>query len=197
MTKIKKNNISKSLTSVLILIIPYFINAQELLPSSTTCEVIKHTYYTLSYSEPHEQAEWVYYELTPSLINGNTSRTNNFRPDPKVSTGSAQLIDYKGSGYDRGHLCPAGDMKMNVTAMSESFFLSNMSPQEPSFNRGIWKNLEATVRSWAITEGKIYVVTGGVLTSNKGVIGVDRVVIPSIITRLYMMVQASNKRSFI
>ena len=152
--------------------------AQDLLPTSTTGQIIKHTFYTLSYSEPNEQAECVYYELTPAFVNGSQPRKDEFRPDPMVSTGSAQLSDYRGSGYDRGHLCPAADMKLNATSMSETFFLSNMSPQDPSFNRGIWESLEATVRSWAITEGMIYVVTAGVLTSNKGKIGASGVTIP-------------------
>ncbi len=151
---------------------------QEFLPTSTTGQIIKHSYYTLSYSEPNEQAEWVYYQLTPSLINGLASRADNFRPDPLVTTGSAQLSDYKGSGYDRGHLCPAADMKANSNAMSETFYLSNMSPQEPSFNRGVWAKLEAVVRNWAMVEGRIYVVTGGVLSSNKGKIGMDGVTVP-------------------
>lgn len=103
---------------------------QELLPSSTTGQIIKHTYYTLSYSEPNEQAEWVYYELTPVLIRGKQSRTDDYRPDSTITIISAQLDDYRGSGYDRGHLCPAGDMKLNHTSMSESFYLSNCSPQD-------------------------------------------------------------------
>ena len=155
------------------------ISAQDLLPTSTTGQIIHHTYYTLSYSEANEQAEWVYYQLTPVLINGLASRADNFRPDPLVTTGSAQLSDYKGSGYDRGHLCPAADMKANSTAMSETFYLSNMSPQEPSFNRGIWAKLEADVRNWAMIENRIYIVTGGILTSNKGKIGIDGVTVPS------------------
>ena len=163
--------------------------AQELLPTSTTHKIVRHTYYTLSYSEPNEQAEWVYYELTPAYVNGSQPRKDEFRPDPMVSTGSAQLSDYRGSGYDRGHLCPAADMKLNATSMSETFFLSNMSPQEPAFNRGIWESLEATVRRWAITEGKIYVVTGGVLTSNKGKIGASGVTVPKY---YYKVIYAPN-----
>ena len=154
------------------------LSSQEPLPTSTTGQIIRHTYFTLSYAQQHKQAEWVYYELTPKVITGSQSRTDNFRPDPKVTTGSAQLSDYRGSGYDRGHLCPAGDMRLNHTSMSETFYLSNMSPQEPSFNRGIWSTLESIVRNWAITEGMIYVVTGGVLTSNKGAIGANRVTVP-------------------
>lgn len=152
----------------LILCISNASSAQDLLPTSTTGQIVKHAYYTLSYSEADEQPEWVYYELTPALVNVSQSRKDEFRPDPMISTISAQLEDYNVPVYDRGHLCPAGDMKLNRTSMSETFYLSNMSPQERSFNRGIWNKLEAKVRKWAITEGRIYVVTGGVLTSNKG-----------------------------
>ena len=170
----------KSIITILTVLLSISIasSAQELLPTSTTGQIIKHTYYTLSYSEANEQAEWVYYELTPALINGKQKRTNDFRPDPLISTISAQILDYKSTGYDLGHLCPARDMKLNKTSMSESFLMSNMSPQKPSFNRGIWKKLEKRVRHWAITKGRLYVVTGGVLTSSKGKIGADGVTVP-------------------
>ncbi|MGV8828245.1 MAG: DNA/RNA non-specific endonuclease [Breznakibacter sp.] len=160
-----------------VLLIHMGLVAQDYYPKSGG-EFIKHSYFSLSYSEDNEQAEWVYYELYPALITGSMERSDNFRPDPKVSTGSSQLNDYKGSGYDRGHLCPAGSMKINSTAMSESFYLSNMSPQEASFNRGIWKRLEDTVREWAINEDKIYVVTGPVFKNNKGSIGANKVTVP-------------------
>jgi endonuclease G, mitochondrial len=130
---------NSSITIILILIfsIPFASTAQELLPISTTGQIIKHTYFTLSYSEKDEQAEWIYYELTPALIRGNQSRTDDYRPDSSFTTVSAQIEDYRGSGYDRGHLCPAADMKLNLTSMSESFYLSNTSPQEKDYNAGI------------------------------------------------------------
>ena len=106
-------------------------------------------------------------------------RTNDFREDYKVKTGSASLSDYKGSGYDRGHLAPAGDMKMSSTAMSESFFMSNMSPQHPSFNRGIWKKLEGSVRNWADDNGEIHIVTGPILNEQFSTIGYNGVSIPN------------------
>jgi len=150
----------------------------DLLPISTTGEIVKHKYYTLSYSEKNEQAEWVFYLLTKANSIGAVERGNNFRPDPSVPTGSASLLDYRNSGYDKGHLCPAADMSFNTQAMSETFYLSNMSPQVPSFNRGIWKSLEELVRSWAIQEDSIYIITGPIFTKNKGTIGPDKVTVP-------------------
>lgn len=141
-------------------------------------EIVKHTYYTLSYSEENEQAFWVYYVLTPEFIGGSQSRTDDFRADPSVSSGSANLDDYKGSGYDRGHLCPAGDMTLNKTSMSESFYLSNMSPQVPSFNRGIWSTMEDQARKWSLKYSKLYVVTGPIFKDNLGEIGADKVTVP-------------------
>ena len=114
-----------------------FAQLELLSPKPDTNQVVKHTAFWLSYSEPHEQAEWVYYILTPERVSGTEKRKNNFRADPAVLTGSATLADYKGSGYDRGHLCPAADNTHTKEAMSESFFMSNMSPQEPGFNRGV------------------------------------------------------------
>lgn len=141
-------------------------------------EIVNHSNYSLAYSEQHEQPYWVLYHLTPDMVNGSVSRTDDFRPDPAVSTQSASLADYKGSGYDRGHLCPAADMKQSALAMSETFYLSNMSPQNASFNRGIWKSLESTVRNWSLAENGIWVVTGAVFKDNKGTIGTNKVSVP-------------------
>lgn len=142
-------------------------------------ELVKHTGYTLCYSEEHEQAKWVAYRLTSDMIkNSNEERTNHFHEDPDVKTKSASLDDYKKSGYDRGHLCPAGDMGWTELTMKESFFMSNMSPQIPKFNRGIWKNLECEVRNWAKKNEEIYIVTAGVLKGKLKMIGKNQVAVP-------------------
>jgi endonuclease G len=144
-----------------------------------TGDLVKHKYYSLSYNERYEQANWVYYSLTDSMIlNSSEERTNKFKADPSVSTGSAKPSDYTKSGYDRGHLCPAGDMGFNATAMQESFLMSNMSPQVPEFNRGIWKELETIVREWAKKEHHIFVVTGPVFKNLKGSVGLQQVIVP-------------------
>lgn len=128
-----------------------------------------HTYagYTLCYRESYEQSEWVAYSLTRSQLEHKvTGRTNDFRADTLISTGSAKPADYKGSGFDRGHLAPAADMAWSLKSAHDSFLMSNMSPQAPSFNRVIWKLLEEAVRNWAQQYGTIYVVTGPVLEKN-------------------------------
>ena len=141
-------------------------------------EIIQHQYYALAYSETNEQAAWVAYHMHDSMLFGDVDRTDDFREDPFVSSRSAQLSDYKGSGYDRGHLCPAGDMTFSEIAMSESFFMSNMSPQTASFNRGIWKRLESQVRDYVALEKELYVVTGPVFRNNIGSIGENKVTVP-------------------
>jgi len=125
--------------------------------------IIQHQYYVLCYDEEHEQAKWVAYKLTKRSIKGRAEREDDFRPDPKVPTESASPNDYRGSDYDRGHLAPAADFKLNKTAMSETFFMSNMSPQDPEFNRGVWRILEEKIRDWVYNDDELYVVVGPVL----------------------------------
>lgn len=143
-------------------------------------EIVKHTGYVLSYNEEYEIANWVAYELTRDEVLGSEDRGDDFREDKAVSTGSAKLKDYKGSGYDRGHLAPAADFKWSAEAMSDTFYLSNMAPQDPSFNRGVWGDLEAAVRSMAYDNESIYVVVGPVLTDGPyKTIGESEVAVPN------------------
>jgi endonuclease G, mitochondrial len=141
-------------------------------------EVITHTGFALVYSEPHEQARWVAYEITLPELQKVASRTDRFMPDPKIRTGSAEDKDYLRSGYDRGHLAPAADMAWSEEAMRESFYFSNISPQVPAFNRGIWKKLEERVRDWVVTDSALFIVTGPVLRDGLPVIGVNKVSVP-------------------
>ncbi|OQX95252.1 DNA/RNA endonuclease [candidate division KSB1 bacterium 4572_119] len=154
--------------------------AQPGLPSEVGGnQVIEHNYYTLSYNEQLEQPDWVMYKLTSASLTGETfKRKDDFRVDSLVATGSATLKDYKGSGFDRGHLCPAADMAWSKQSLSETFYMSNMSPQKPRFNRGIWKKLETRVRKWAIENEEIYVVTGPVFSDNLDAIGQNEVAVP-------------------
>ena len=148
---------------------------------------MKRPYYTLRYSEEHEQANWVAYQIyADSLKLEKFKRKDNFRTDPRVKTGSATLADYKGSGFDRGHLAPAADFSYSEFALSQSFFMSNMSPQNPSFNRGIWKKLEDKVRGWTMDFGHLYVVTGPVLNKSFETTGDNMVSIPELYYKIIL-----------
>lgn len=152
-------------------------NAFNFLPTSTTNQIVVHDFYTLSYNEKYEQAEWVAYELKKTNDHNHFERPF-FIDDPKVKTQSASWKNYKKSGYDKGHLCPAGDMKFSKSAFDDTFFTSNISPQKHDFNDGIWNRLEQKIRYWSGKYDGIYVVTGGVLNDNLKRIGRENVAVP-------------------
>jgi endonuclease G len=161
------------------------------LPSSNCNQIIHHTYFSLSYCENHEQAEWVAYKLIPEFLSG-VSRTNDYREDPQVRTGSATLDDYRNSGYDRGHLLPAGSMKHNYRAMSETFYLSNISPQKQEFNGGMWNTLEEKVREWTASSDSLFVVTGGILRPGLVKLKGTRVSIPEYFYKAIVRFRSGN-----
>ncbi len=142
-------------------------------------QIIEHTAYTMSYNETCEQPNWVKYQVTKEDLEDKTAkRKNNFKEDKLIVTGSAQLVDYKGSGYDRGHLAPAATFVDSQKEMDESFFMSNMSPQDPSFNRGVWKRIESYERKMAMEKDSVWVICGGILTEDLKTIGSNKVCIP-------------------
>ena len=142
-------------------------------------EIIEHKAMILVYSEKHEQAKWVAHIISTEIIEGAEGRTNDFRIDSLIKTGSSEEKDffvrktvdgktkYDGFGYDRGHLAPSADFKWSKQALSESYFYSNMSPQLAKFNRGAWAKLEGMLRAY-VKENQVplYVVTGPVLTDD-------------------------------
>ncbi|KPK87010.1 MAG: hypothetical protein AMS27_03610 [Bacteroides sp. SM23_62_1] len=150
------------------------------IPAVTTGQILQKSGFWLAYNEEFEQADWTAYILTRSMVmTGDEPRSDNFRADTGVVTGSAIPDDYRGSGYDRGHLVPAADMKWSPTAMRESFLMSNMSPQKPGFNRGIWRRLEEKVRDWAVQNDSIFVITGPGMSGTNEFIGENRVAVPA------------------
>ncbi|MEW4925073.1 DNA/RNA non-specific endonuclease [Algibacter sp. 2305UL17-15] len=149
------------------------------LPTSTTGQIVHHEGYSLSYSEKHEQAEWVAYELKKSHLSNIHHKRPYFEIDKAVKTGAASWRNYKNSGYDRGHFCPAGDRRYSKSAHDETFLTSNISPQEHQFNAGIWNTLEQKVRYWAHKYDGVFVVTGGVLKGTMKTIGNEHVAVPN------------------
>tara|TARA_R110000796_G_scaffold250788_4_gene380778 strand:+ start:152972 stop:153772 length:801 start_codon:yes stop_codon:yes gene_type:complete len=151
----------------------------EFFPNSSSGEVVDHEYYSLSYNEKYEQAEWVAYKLESSQLTYNDRQRPDFIEDPKVKTKSADWRNYRGSGYDRGHLCPAGDRRFSEYAYNETFYTSNISPQNNDFNAGIWNDLEKQVRYWCKVYNTVYVITGGVLEDDLPSIGEEDVSVPN------------------
>lgn len=144
----------------------------QYLPSTKSGEqVVRHKGYVLSYVEEHEQAGWVVHLLKRNARNGKAKRAREFKPDPLVRTNSALPQDYSRSGYDRGHLAPAGDFKYDQILTYETFYMSNMSPQKPELNQGIWNDMEIKIRDWAAERGDLVIVTGPVLKSGLEKIG--------------------------
>ena len=148
------------------------------LPKIDSAEkLISHDALCLVYDEYHEQAKWVLHKISNDIIDGEVSRTNDFRGDPLITSGSAEEKDYflkikldsgkyeyDGFGYDRGHLAPSADFRWSQKALSESYFYSNMSPQLPSFNREKWAELEGLIRSYIFENNRSLIVyTGPVL----------------------------------
>ena len=195
------NKTKYSLLTALVVILTYgakeYINVQEktevvthgktvksdtneyFLPTSTTGQIVHHDGYSLSYSEPHEQAEWVAYELKKSHLSKSDFKRPYFEVDNAIKTGAAHWRNYKKSGYDRGHLCPAGDRKYSKAAHDETFLTSNISPQNHAFNAGVWNRLEQKTRYWASKYDGVFVVAGGILKGKMKTIGTEKVAVPN------------------
>ncbi len=136
--------------------------------------------YVVGLSCQHKIAVWVSYRLKKERLAAKVAaRTDRFREDREFPCCSVKPGDYKGSGYDRGHLASAGDMTFSVKAMEDSFLMSNIAPQKPGFNRGIWKKLETQVRQWALAEEDIIVVTGAVFPKEVTLtVGPSKITVP-------------------
>jgi endonuclease G len=165
------------------------------LPTSTTGQIITHQFYTLSYHEKYEQAEWVAYELTNNHLTTNNFKRPYFQQDPKVKTQSANYWNYKNSKYNKGHLCPAGDRNFSKEAFDETFYTSNISPQIYEFNAGIWNELEQKVRYWTKKNEKLYIITGGILTSDLKTIGEEKVAVPNYFYKIILTQQQTKSKA--
>ena len=152
--------------------------SERFLPTSTFGEIVRHQYYMFSYSEDHEQAEWLAYGLKQEHLTDHDRKRPYFIEDPKVRTKSADWRNYKRSGYDRGHLCPAGDRRFSEYAYNETFYTSNVSPQNRAFNAGLWNRLEIQIRRWCKRYGDMYIITAGVLEDGLVEIGEEDVDVP-------------------
>ena len=158
-------------------------------------QIVKHGQYTLSYNEANEQADWVAYELTSAEASASGNRCDCFKKDTAVKTGSAKPEDYASTGFDKGHLTPSADNYISDTANAESFLMSNISPQLPGLNRGLWADLEDWVRRQALIYNRIYVVTGPVFINDLGKLGSDSVTIPGYFYKVLLRFNGSKVKT--
>ncbi|UGS20801.1 DNA/RNA non-specific endonuclease [Flavobacterium cyclinae] len=169
----------------------------DYLPTSTTGAIYSHSSYSFSYSENHEQSEWVAYVLEKNDLTNLNFQRPFFEQDPLVETASADWRNYKNSGYDKGHLCPAADRKSSFSDYNETFFTSNISPQKHDFNSGVWNRLEEKVRYWALKYDGLYIVTGGVLNDNLKSIGKEKVSVPKYFYKVLLTKDGSRMIGFL
>ena len=155
-------------------------------------ERIGHFSYVCGYIEEFEQSAWVAYNLTKEDTLITCTKRFSFKEDSEVSTKSANASDYKKSGYDRGHLLPAADMRKNYASCRETYFYTNCSPQLPGFNRGKWKSLESWTRDLLKCYEKLYIVTGPVLTKGLPTIGDNKVAVPNFFYKAIIMYDGSE-----
>jgi endonuclease G, mitochondrial len=163
-----------------------------------TTQYICKTNYAIHYRYDTKTAEYVVQHVTIDSITGPAKRKDDFRPDPAIpKQHQSQLSDYAGFPFDRGHLSPGADNTQNDEIMSESFFLSNMVPQVPNHNRGIWKQLETLVRKWVAEGMDIYVASGTIYAPNYPTIGANRVGIPTEMFKVIVDRKSSKAIAFI
>lgn len=158
--------------------------------------VLRRVGYTVSYNSRTRQPNWVAWQLTPMRTKGGNDRKDyKFTPDDDVPAPRAEDSDYRSSGYDRGHMCPAGDNKWKAEAMRQSFLFSNICPQAPSLNRGDWNEMELACRRWAKKYGSVYVVCGPVFykKSRRKTIGRNKVAVPDAFFKVLLCTEGTPK----
>lgn len=142
--------------------------------------IVDYLGYTVSYDMRNKIPEWVAYELTGEETDGKADRNGKFfRADEDIFAPQPEDRDYRGSGWTRGHMAPAADFRWNDEAMWETFLFTNCCPQDEDLNNGMWNTLEKKCRGWARKHGKVHIITGPVIGSNRyGSIGKGRVTVP-------------------
>lgn len=165
------------------------------LPEGTQSVIVEYPGFTVSFNPEHHLANYVAWELTPAELNKAAERSNKFVEDPSVS-GSATPDDYRHSGFDRGHLAPAGDMAYSNDAMLASFKMPNITPQHPMLNQRAWRVLEENCRRWAAIDSSLIIICGPVLTDKiTQTIGTTGVSVPQRFFKVILAPHANPPRA--
>lgn len=172
--------------------------------------IAEHSALVIGFNESYRLAEWTFHQLLPDVIDGGITRSNDFRPDPKLENKTAIEADYfikkdkgdgkfnyDGFGFDRGHLAPSADFRWSEQGLSQSYYYSNMTPQRPGFNRESWADIENTLRS--IVENnpqRYFVLTGPVLHDSLPVIerSVNQIPIPALHYKIIVDLESDNPK---
>lgn len=184
----QKSSLRQPLTSYAGVEIPVLLTPRQE-------QIIEHIGYTVSYNSNWLLPNWVAYELTPSETRGTEKRSNRFVADPFVKEGGANNDDYARSGYDKGHMAAAADMRWSSEVMKESFYFSNICPQHPELNRRRWKELEEKSRRWAMADSAIVIVCGPIVASNYQRMGKNQLAIPTKFFKVILAPYASPPRA--
>ena len=147
-------------------------------PRSMNDTLVRYEAFDVHFNSERGIANCALYELTCNELNGTVERGNEFMADPGVK-GCPLPEDYAGSGFDRGHLVPAGDLKWNGTAMRQSFMLTNVGPMHKALNEGGWAKLEEKVREWTARDSALLVFTGPVVSDSDTTLASGRVKVPN------------------
>ena len=163
--------------------------------SEDTPEIILHrTAYIVSYNTETKLPNWVAWNLSAEHTDGTYHRLNNFYEDEEVPYPRATLEDYRGSGWSRGHMCPAGDNKWNEKAMFDTFALTNVCPQNANLNSGLWNSIEMDCRNWARKFGDIYIVCGPIYMNREHeYIGNNQIIVPEAFFKVVLCLNGSPK----
>ncbi|NEP41646.1 MAG: DNA/RNA non-specific endonuclease [Okeania sp. SIO2H7] len=147
-------------------------------PENPNNYLIEKSQYVLSYNRDRGTANWVSWQLTKSWL-GNTDRQDDFRPDESLPPGwyRVEPDDYRGSGFDRGHLTPSADRSRSKTDNSATFLMTNIMPQSPKNNRDTWRELEEYSRQLVKQGKELYVIAGSY--GSRGKLAGGKVTIPS------------------
>ena len=176
-------------------VIPGSLNLKLEIPVATKKQneiILKRMAYTASYNDKMKNPNWVAWELTRKEIAGTYERSDKFVPDPDLPEPRVKSSDYTRSGYDRGHMAPAADMKWSLHAMEESFYMSNICPQHKKLNRGDWNDLEDACRAWAKKYGTVYIACGPIYDRhNPRYIGGSKIAVPD---RFFKVVLIYNRK---
>ena len=176
-----------------------FLDTFSLIPAplqKVSEQILHRKAYVVSYNKDTRQPNWVAWHLTSEHCDGVYARPsgNAFHEDDEVAQPRATLEDYRGSGWSRGHMCPAGDNKWDADAMYESFLLTNVCPQDSRLNSGLWNSVEIDCRRWAKQFGDVYIVCGPVFYRQEHErIGENRIPVPEAFFKVVLCLNGKPK----